>query len=153
VQILRTMTRHTRSIDIGAPPERVWTVMCDIDRWHEWTPSISSITREGNGDFAVGTVATVRQPGFPPTRWRISSIEDGRRFSWDNMSPGMHVIATHEIDPTPGGCRVTLSLEYHGLISALLERLTRTRTLRYVAMEADGLKRRSENPDYRHTGG
>jgi len=42
--------------------------------------------------------------------------------------------------------KATLSLRYEGLLGGLLARLTRGITNRYLAMEAKGLKARSENP-------
>jgi len=144
------MKRHSQVVDVAAPPARVWEVISDIDRWHEWTPSITSITRDGDAAFAVGTWVTVRQPGFPPARWRISSIEPGRGFTWVSTAPGMRVVATHEVDPAPGGSRATLAIEYHGALGAFFEWLTRAKTARYVAMEASGLRRRSEDPGFRH---
>ena len=38
--------------DIAAPAERVWEVMSDTDRWHEWTPSVTSVKRLGGAAFA-----------------------------------------------------------------------------------------------------
>ncbi|PCC68392.1 Polyketide cyclase / dehydrase and lipid transport [Nannocystis exedens] len=35
------------SIDIDAPPARVWTVMLDLDRYHEWNPFIVAIDHAG----------------------------------------------------------------------------------------------------------
>ena len=42
---MATEPRYSVSIDINAPAERVYDVMIDLDRWHEWTPSITSIRR------------------------------------------------------------------------------------------------------------
>ena len=39
------MAVFSTTIDIDAPPARVWQVMSDVERWHEWTPSITSIQR------------------------------------------------------------------------------------------------------------
>jgi hypothetical protein len=146
------MKRHSQSVDTTASPERVWEVISDIDRWHEWTPSITSITRDANAAFAVGTWVTVRQPGFPPARWRISDIRPGWGFTWVSTAPGIRVVATHDVEATPGGSRATLAIEYHGALGAFFEWLTRAKTARYVEMEATGLRRRSEDPGYRHSG-
>ena len=69
------------TIDINAPAERVWSVMSDIDRWHEWTPSITSVKRLGDGAFAVGTRVRIRQPGLPPAVWKLTAIEPGQSFT------------------------------------------------------------------------
>jgi hypothetical protein len=137
------------SIDIKTPVIRVFEVMADTDRWHEWTPSVTSIKRLDGGAFAVGSRAVIRQPMFPPALWTITAIDD-RSFTWESRAPGVRVIAHHFAEPTPTGARATLSLRYEGFLSTLLARLTAAITNRYLKMEAEGLKARSENPYFRH---
>jgi hypothetical protein len=144
--------RFSISIDINAPVIRVFEVMADTDRWHEWTPSVKSIRRLDQGGFVVGSRAVIRQPKFPPALWTITAI-DNRSFTWMNKAPGIKVIAHHSAEPTAGGTRVTLSLRYEGVLAKLLARLTRGITNRYLSLEANGLKKRSENPYFRHVPG
>ena len=143
------MRRFGTSVDIAAPPERVWQVMSDTDRWHEWTASITSIKRLGGGPFTVGSRAVIRQPKFPPALWTITAIEPGRGFTWVSRAPGVKVVAHHFVELTPEGSRATLSLEYFGFLGGFLGRVTKAITERYLAMEARGLKKRSEDPTFR----
>ena len=46
--------RHRRS-----RRDRVWAVMSDIERWHEWTASITGIQKLEPGPLAVGLRARV----------------------------------------------------------------------------------------------
>lgn len=139
-------------VDINAPAIRVFEVMADTDRWHEWTPSVKSIKRFDGVGFAVGSRAVIRQPKFPPALWTITDIDD-RSFTWVNQAPGIRVIAQHSAEPTPRGTRVTLSLRYEGFLARVLARITRGITNRYLALEANGLKKRSENPYFRYVPG
>ena len=145
-----TMRKFTFSIDIAAAPERVWQVMSDIDRWHEWTPSITSVTRIGGGPFAVGSRALIRQPRFPPAVWKVTSIEPGRSFTWVSVAPGLRVVGNHQVEPANAGSRATLSLELGGIFGGLFGGMTRDITERYIAYEANGLRARSENPAFHH---
>jgi len=134
------------SIDIDAPADRVYEVMADTDRWHEWTPSVTSIKRLDSGPFVVGSRAVIRQPKFPPALWTVTAIDGRRSFTWSNRAPGIKVIAHHSIDGNGDRSKATLSLRYEGILGGLLARVTRGITNRYLAMEAKGLKARSENP-------
>jgi uncharacterized membrane protein len=142
------MRQFRIAIDIAAPVERVWQVMSDTDRWHEWTPSITSIKRLRDAPFAVGSRVVIRQPKFPPALWQLTAIEPGRHFTWVSAAPGIRVVAHHSVEPTPGGSRATLALDLQGLLGGLFGRMTRNITERYLEFEANGLKQRSENPHY-----
>jgi len=141
--------RYSISIDINAPAARVYEVMTDIDRWHEWTPSIGSIKRLDGTGFALGQRVRVRQPKLPPAMWTISAIDPGRSFEWVNRAPGLRVTGHHSVEPTNSGSRATLALSYDGIFGGLLAKLTAGITQRYIEMEARGLKARAENPAYR----
>jgi len=76
--------------------------------------------------------------------WTVTTLEPGRRFVWKSGMPGMWVYGDHSVEPSGAGTRATLRLSYDGLLARLMGRLTRGITNRYLAMEANGLKRRSE---------
>ena len=71
------MKHFYTTIDIEAPPDRIWTALRDIEHWSEWTPTVSSIRRLDAGPLAVGTRAIVRQPKLLPARWQVTEIRGG----------------------------------------------------------------------------
>ena len=146
------VAKFDATIDIAAPPERVWAVMSDVERWHEWTPSVTRVKRLSQRPFAIGERAIISQPRYPPALWKVTALDPGRSFTWVSAAPGLRVSGRHSVEPTPGGSRATLSVEYQGVVGRLLGRLTRDLTQRYLRFEADGLKARSENPEFRHAG-
>jgi uncharacterized membrane protein len=136
---------YRTDVDIAAPPDVVWAVMSDVERWHEWTASVRSIRLLDDKPLAVGSRAVVRQPKFPPAVWKVTAIDPGRSFTWKSGAPGMWVYGHHSVRPAAGGSRATLGLHYEGMLGQLLSRMTRGITERYLALEAAGLKRRSED--------
>jgi polyketide cyclase/dehydrase/lipid transport protein len=136
-------------IDIAAPPERVWPVISDVERWHEWTPSIIRVTLLAGGPLALGRRAFIRQPKLPPALWTVTELAPGRSFTWVSRAPGLRVSGYHGVEPIPTGSRATLAVEIDGLLGSLWARLSKKITERYLAYEAAGLKARSENPTYK----
>lgn len=132
------------SVEIAAPPERVWAVMLDAEKWHEWTPSVRSIRLLDRGPLRIGSRALIRQPRFPPAMWKVTALEPGRSFTWKSGAPAIWVHARHSVAASGAGTRAVLSLDYEGVIGKLLGRLTRRITNRYLDLEAAGLKHRSE---------
>jgi uncharacterized protein YndB with AHSA1/START domain len=145
------MTTFSTTIDIAASSDRVWQVMSDTDRWHEWTPSVTSVKRLGDRPFAAGMRALIRQPKFPPALWKVTEIERGRSFTWVSTAPGLRVTGHHAVQPTATGSRATLSLRLEGLFGGVFGSLTGGITERYIRLEAVGLKARSEDPAFRHS--
>jgi uncharacterized protein YndB with AHSA1/START domain len=132
------------AVDIAAPPDVVWSVMADAERWHEWTPSVRSIRLLDSGPLRVGSRALVRQPKFPPAVWKVTALAPGRGFTWKNGAPGLWVYVHLSVAPLGQGTRAELTLRYEGVSGRWLGRLTRGITERYLGFEAAGLERRSE---------
>jgi uncharacterized protein YndB with AHSA1/START domain len=132
------------SIDIAAPPERVWLVMSNVEGWHEWTASISSIRRLDGRPFGQGSRVLIRQPRLPPNYSTVTEFDPPRSFTWVSRSPGVVATARHVIEPRTDGSRVTLSVHFGGLLGWFVARLVKGLTERYIDMEARGLKEKSE---------
>ena len=133
------------TVNIEAPPARVFAVLCDVERWPEWTSTMASVRRVESGAFAVGSTAHVRQPKLRPAVWRVTELEDGRNFTWTTRSPGLRMTAGHLIEPRGGGSCVTLSFELSGFMAPLVSWLYGSLIERYVTTESQGLKKRSES--------
>jgi carbon monoxide dehydrogenase subunit G len=51
--------RFESSIDINAPPDRVWALMDKLEQWPQWMPSIKKIERISKGPLAIGSQLSV----------------------------------------------------------------------------------------------
>lgn len=138
------MKQFAISVDINTSRDRVWAVMSDVERWYEWTPSVTSIRRLERVPFGVGSQVLIRQPKLPPALWKVAELVEGNGFIWISRGSGLHVTGRHWIEATREGCRVTLSIEYSGILGSILTGLTRRLNERYIALEAHGLKSRCE---------
>jgi uncharacterized membrane protein len=139
------MKEFSTGIDIDAPPERVWPVMRDVERWSGWTASIRSVRIVDGGPLRADSRAWIHQPKLLPALSRVTELDDAARsFTWVSSAPGMRVTARHGVEPSGAGSRARLSIRYDGLLGPLFARLTRGINESYLAMEANGLKRRSE---------
>ena len=139
------MRDFTRSIEIAAPVDVVWSVLSDGARWPEWTPTVSSVKPLKPGPLAVGSMVLIRQPKFPPAIWEVVELEPGRSFTWVTRSPGVSVVARHWVEPLGSGTKATLSLRFKGLLGGLVGALTRRLNEKYLSLEAAGLRARCES--------
>ena len=143
------MRHFSTSIDIAASTDRVYDVMSDVERWQEWTQSITSVQRLDSGPFVVGSRAMIRQPKFPPAVWKVTAILPGKSFTWESVAPGIRTVGHHSVEATPSGSRATLTVDISGALGGVLGWVTKDITQRYIDFEAQGLKARSENPAFR----
>jgi hypothetical protein len=141
--------RYTITTDIDAPPGVVISVLTDVERWPEWTPTVTQVDRldGASGPLAIGSRLRIVQPKVPPAEWTVTALEPGRGFRFVSRSPGATVEADHWVEPSPNeqSSRVTLSVTFSGFLGRLIGRMMRGLNERYIAEEAAGLKRRSED--------
>jgi uncharacterized membrane protein len=136
------MTVHD-AIYIDAPPAVVWRVTVDVERWPEWTPTVTSVSRIG-GPLALGSVARIKQPAQPEAEWVVTEFEEGQRFAWETRRPGLHMIGRHEMHPESSGTRNVLHVHARGVVAVLLWPVLRFMMRRALADENGGLKKRCE---------
>ena len=92
------------SIDIDAPPERVWSVLVDLPAYREWNPFII----DASGDVAAGSTLSLRMalPGRDPMAItpRLLVADAARELRWQGklLLPGLfdgeHVFQLIPID-------------------------------------------------------
>jgi len=137
--------RHT--VTIAAPPERVWSVVADVDRWPERIPTVDAVERLDSGPLVVGSRTRLQQPRLPTAVWTVTELTQGSSFTWVSRSPGVTVTASHLVEPHPDGSRLTLAVDVSGPIAWMGWLMTRSLTRRYVETEAASMKRAAETRD------
>jgi hypothetical protein len=139
------MREYRASIEIQAPPGVVWSILSDVERWPNWTPTVTRLTKLRPGPLAVGMAARIVQPKLPAAVWVVTELQDGREFTWVNRRAGLLVTGGHVVEALPNGrARVTVSIRFTGFLAPLVGRLARRLNEDYLATEARGLKSRSE---------
>lgn len=138
--------RFEATIEVQAPAERVFDVYADVERWPEWTSSVTTVERLEAGPLRVGSRARITQPRLPVAVWQVSDLVPGRSFTWVARGPGIRTTGRHEVVPVAGTDRVTVaaSLDQQGPLGPLVGLLTRRLTNRYLRTEVRGLKARCE---------
>ena len=133
------------SVQIDAPAQLVWEVFSDVERWPEWTASVTSLVARDGAGLAVGKRFAIKQPGMSKLVWKVSEIDAGSSWTWVQRSPGVLVRARHWVIPQPGGrTLVRQQLDQRGVLGVLVGRLMVKKTKRFLELEAQGLKARSE---------
>ena len=142
VQRIPAMSKMDFSItvEIPTPPPLVWSVIADVERWPEWTASISRLRLLSPGPLRIGSRVRIHQPKLPAALWQVTELDPGAGFTWVSRAPGARVTARHIAKAVAIGTEVTLSITYEGWIGALLARWIGDLNERYLAMEAAGLK-------------
>ncbi len=134
------------SVEIAAPAATVWAVYTDVQRWPEWTASMTRIEALDGPELAVGKRFAIKQPRLPRLVWTISALAPGAAWTWQQGPPGGLTRAVHEVVPLgPERTLVRQRIEQRGPIGNLVGALMRGLTRRYLALEAEGLKERCEH--------
>jgi uncharacterized protein YndB with AHSA1/START domain len=114
-----TMVDITESVEIAAPPERVWALVCDFARHPEYAGS-KSITKKV--DFtgpARGGDRFIAHERFGPQKFDapsdITVVEANRDLAWESFPPmkdenrgdGGKVLWSYHLEPQGTGTRLT----------------------------------------------
>ncbi|HEY2565435.1 MAG TPA: SRPBCC family protein [Acidimicrobiales bacterium] len=136
---------YRTSIEIDAPLETVWGVLTDLERWPEWTKSIQQIAAVSGSPLTPGAKIRIKQPRLPAAVWEVTQLEPDRVLTWKAKSGSVTTVADHRLSISPAKKVVAdLSIRQTGTLAWLAGLFTSSLSRRYVEMEAEGLKHRSE---------
>ncbi len=110
------MTRVERSIEIAAPPEKVFDLLTDLDRLQEWATIAGDAVNPPTKPLAQGAtwkhkvkVAGVELEGD----WNVVAIDPPRLVEYEaTRSEGGWLKMRQSVAPSEGGSRVELEVDY-----------------------------------------
>jgi uncharacterized membrane protein len=133
------------SADIDASADVVWAIWSEVERWPEWTASVTRAERLDDGPLRVGSRVRIKQPRLPAVVWRVTKLDEGRSWTWVARGVGFSTEGGHRVEPSGDGrVRATASVDLGGPAAPFFGRLSAGITRRYIAIEAAGLKARCE---------
>lgn len=137
------MLSYEARITIDAPPEAVWAVLVDTDRWPEWDPYCEKI----EGAVALGGTVkafTTLAPGraFPV---KVATLDAPRRMVWQGGMPlGLFKgVRSYALAPEGEGTAFHMREEFSGLLLPLFKGSLPDMTEPFQKF-AEGLKGRVE---------
>jgi uncharacterized protein YndB with AHSA1/START domain len=93
---------------VSAPPARVWELLSDLRRMHEWSPELVAMLPLKPGGLRPGQWylgLNRRKAVVWPTRSVVAVLEPGRTLAWDTRSSGARWVWELEPDDS-GGTRL-----------------------------------------------
>ncbi|MGK5740019.1 SRPBCC family protein [Micromonospora sp. URMC 103] len=136
---------YGETITTTAGVDRAWAALADVTTYPRWTASMSSVQPLDDPALAVGHRFRIRQPGLPPTVWRVCELHDGHSYAWEAHAPGVHTVGYHRVTAEADGTtRISIGIRQTGVLAGVVALLIGAKTRRYVRMEAAGLKAAAE---------
>ena len=136
------------SIDIDAPPGKVWDLLGEFGTYGEWNP----LTPRIDGELAEGAVVTlhVRLGGQKMVRKHVvSRVEQARAICWTIRTRRPWLLRGERCqtleDLGEGRCRYANEERVHGLASWLVALFFRGKVRRSIEAVGEALKSRVEN--------
>ena len=120
--------------DLAAPAAVAWDLLVDTTRWPDWGPTVAGaqVTAGGHGPrIELGATGTVRTPVGLSLPFRITQLDDGRRWAW---AVGGVDATAHRVEALGAArCRVTFEVPrwappYLAVCAVALRRLERLAT-------------------------
>ena len=120
----RKMQVITTEIEISAPPEKVWAIIADVNKWQDWSPIIN----KSSGSVSEGSKLNITMKGkvegedgpqYSPT---ITKLDRPKFFRWrDYMLTGFLFTndKIFELEASSSGTRLIHKELFKGLLAPL----------------------------------
>jgi uncharacterized protein YndB with AHSA1/START domain len=104
-------------INIVAPPETVWDVLSDFERWPNWNSAVRSVSMDGplaeGSTFTWNAGSTIRST--------LRTVEPPRLIVWTGSTLGIKAIHVHRLTASGGRTLVDTEESWDGLVATILK--------------------------------
>lgn len=132
---------------IAAPPDLVWSVVTDVERWPDLASTMTSVVRLDDGPFRLGSQARIKQPAQPEAVWTVTEFAAGEGFTWETRRAGLRMAGVHRVTPSGTGSTNHLAIDAEGPLAVLFGILLRPLIRKALEEENAGFKARCEALD------
>jgi uncharacterized membrane protein len=106
-------------IEVAAPPEAVWEVISDIERWPSWNPEVKSVAL--TGPVAPGSEFRWRAGGVT-IRSTLEEVDPPRIIGWTGKAAGLRARHVYHLGRRDDVTFVTTAESFEGLAARLLRK-------------------------------
>jgi hypothetical protein len=129
------------TIEISAPPERVWEVMTDIENWPRWNPDIRKTSVKG--PLEEGTEFTWESgPGTISST--LQAVEPEKLLAWTGKTLGIRAIHIWWLKPVNRGTEVRTEESWEGWPARLFKKSMKRTLEKAIYSGLESLKKESE---------
>jgi carbon monoxide dehydrogenase subunit G len=117
--------RFESSIDINAPPERVWALIDKLEQWPQWMPSIKKIERHSKEPLTIGSQlsVTAKVSGLTITLlMTITKFVPERNVVMKGRVLGTNLTRFYNLKALDGATKATVGGEVSGALAWLARR-------------------------------
>jgi len=137
--------RFEKTIEIDAPPQRVWDVLSDLEAWPRRIETVDEVELLTPAPITAGSRVRLKQPKLPEGTWDVTIWDAPSYFEWTQKTGGITSVAGHRVEAmAEGRARLTLTLDMRGFLIPVMLLFYRGLTNRYMSLEAEGMKRAAE---------
>jgi len=116
--------KFSSSVEIDAPPEKVWALVNELEEWPQWIPSIKKIEKLSEGALGEGSQICVTAKSIITVKFLMTITEfvPGQRAVMQGKVLGTEMTRYYTFEPVNQGTRLTAGGEVSGLLAFLVRR-------------------------------
>jgi len=116
--------KFSSSVEIDAPPEKVWALVNELEEWPQWIPSIKKIEKLSEGTLGVGSQIRVTAKSTITIKllMTITEFVPGQRAVMQGKVLGTKMTRYYTFEPVNHRTRLTAGGEVSGLLACLVRR-------------------------------
>ena len=116
--------KFSSSVEIDAPPEKVWALVNDLEEWPQWIPSMKKIEKLSEGALGVGSQIHVTAKSIITVKllMTITEFVPGRHAVMQGKVLGTNMTRYYTFEPVNQRTRLTAGGEVSGLLAFLVRR-------------------------------